>query len=63
METCMESCRTYLLTYSKADLTRVPDAAAFANLMMKGFDLGFSKVFVEYWAACMEAHADGETHH
>ena len=58
-----ESCRTYLLTYSKADLSVVPNQRAFTDIVLEAFSIGSAKVIVEHWATCTENHADGEHQH
>lgn len=52
-----DSCRTYMLTYSKADLSVVPNQKAFTDIVLKAFSIGTSKARIEHWATCAE---DGE---
>ena len=37
-----ESKRTYLLTYSRADMTRFPDCDSFSKCVLEAFDSGES---------------------
>jgi len=62
-EETKESCRTYLLTYSQADMEIAPSKQAFANIVLDGFSTGSSKVVVDHWAVCLEPHADGSGSH
>lgn len=55
--------RTYLITYSKADLEKVPTCQRFAEIMLQQFELGTSKKVIEYWAVSQEDHADGAKHY
>lgn len=57
------SCRTYLLTYSQADLTLVPNLNEFSDIVLDAFSVGNSKVSIDYWATCMEDHTDGGKHY
>ena len=57
------SCRTYLLTYSRADLNLVPTTNSFSDIVLDAFSVGNSKVFIEYWATCIEDHSDGDGKH
>lgn len=56
------ACRTYLLTYSQADLQRVPDTRAFADIILDAFNEGTSTSAIVQWACCMEDHEDGGKH-
>ena len=58
-----ESRRTYLLTYSKADMERFPDCTSFANCILEAFDSGKSSAKVVQWATCIENHTDGKSKH
>ena len=45
----------YLITYSRADLTKIPDRQTFANIVVNAFeDLKVARVV--QWAVCMENH-------
>lgn len=51
-----DSCRTYLLTYSQADLVRYPTCKDFTDSVLEAFSCGSSKSTVQQWATCMEKH-------
>lgn len=55
--------RTYLLTYSQADLTKVPTTESFVEIVLEAFAQGKSTAKLMKWAACREAHADGGKHY
>lgn len=55
--------RTYLVTYSKADMQKYPTRQSFGEMIAKYFDAGPSAVKTEYWACCMEQHKDGSAHY
>ena len=55
--------RTYLITYSKANLEKFPTRQSFGEMIQKHFDDGPSKVKTEYWACCRENHKDGSEHY
>ena len=55
--------RQYLVTYSKADETKIPGGRQeFGELVAKAFNSGKSKVKVSHWACSRELHADGSPH-
>ena len=58
-----DSCRTYLLTYSQANLEKVPDCTSFTDIILNAFSQGTSTSQVEQWATCIENHADGGKHY
>ena len=43
-----QMCRTYLITYSRADLELFPNRESFGLAIAEAFDLGTSKVKVGY---------------
>ena len=45
-----DSCRTYLLTYSQANLEKVPDCTSFTDIVLNAFIQGTSTSQVEQWA-------------
>ena len=57
------TARTYLLTYSQADLEKVNSTRLFADIVLEAFNEGTSKVEITRWAACREPHADGGKHY
>jgi len=57
-----DSCRTYLLTYSQANLQKVPDCRAFSDIALACFSEGSSTSEVVQWATSIEDHADGGKH-
>ena len=62
-ETQKEVCRTYLLTYSKANLRTVPDQKRFRDIVLEGFEIGDSLSDIKQYAVCTEEHADKEHIH
>jgi len=58
-----DSRRTYLLTYSKANMEKFPDCESFSKCVLQAFENGKSKSKVTQWATCIENHADGESKH
>ena len=55
--------RTYLVTYSQADLSKYPSRKEFGEMIKRYFDAGASKVKTEYWACCLEEHNVGGYHY
>lgn len=55
--------RTYLVTYSAADLEKFPTRESFAFMVAKHFNAGKSKAKVEYFACGMEYHENGRPHY
>ena len=51
----------YLITYSKADLNKVPTRERYAEIILDGFSKGVAKI-VQY-AVCREEHKDGTPHY
>ena len=60
--TLRDSCRTYLLTYSQANIERVPNCESFVKIITLAFDIGPSTSKIDHWGACIEEHADGGKH-
>lgn len=58
-----DTFRTYLVTYSQADLEKVPNARAFADIIIEAFRQGSSTSQLVQWASCQEPHADGGRHY
>ena len=58
-----ENRRCYLITYSQADLEKVPTCQRFAEIMLQQFQLGTSNKVIEYWAVSQEDHSDGGKHY
>ena len=48
--------RSYLVTYSQADLTKFPSRHSFSDCVVSAFNHGTGKVQVEHWACCLEEH-------
>ena len=46
--------QTYLITYSQADLTKVPSRKDFGRLVKTAFNRGSGKIKVLHWACCLE---------
>ena len=55
--------RTYLVTYSQADLQKYPTREVFGKSVAEAFDSGESKHKVTCWACCLEPHKDGGYHY
>ena len=48
--------RTYLVTYSQADLSKFPTRQSFGEQVVAYFNAGSGKVEVEHWACCQGLH-------
>ena len=57
------SCRTYLATYSQADLTKVPSCKDFGRLVKNAFNRGSKQMKVLHWACSMKEHQDHGIHY
>ena len=55
--------RTYLVTYSLADLTNFPTRKGFGKCIKKHFNSGSGKVKVQHWACAKEKHQNGGVHY
>jgi len=55
--------RTYLVTYSQANLNRFPTRESFGEAIKTAFNCGSGKVQVEYWACSLEEHQNGGRHY
>ena len=55
--------RTYLVTYSQADLRIFPTRQSFGKQVATYFDEGTGKVKVEHWACCQEPHENSGVHY
>ena len=51
--------RTYLVTYSQANLTKFPTRKEFGKCIKKHFNSGSGKVKVQHWACAKEKHENG----
>ena len=58
-----QSRRTYLLTYSCADMEKFPDCAACAKCVLDAFESGKRSARVVQWAICKENHKDAVWKH
>ena len=54
--------RSYLITYSQADLTKFATRESFGTEVENFFNMGSGKVKVSHWACCLEPHKN-EGHH
>jgi len=52
-----------LVTYAKADLTKIPTRESFAEAVVAEFNHGQSVVKVIHWACCQESHQDDSKHY
>ena len=55
--------RTYLVTYSRADLIKFPTCESFGKCIKDHFNAGIGKVKVEHWACCREDHEESGQHY
>lgn len=55
--------RTYLVTYSQADLQKYPSRQIFGESVAQALNAGESKHKVICWACCLEPHQDGGQHY
>ena len=55
--------RTYLVTYSQADLSKFPTRKGFGKCIKHHFDKGSGKIKVQHWACSREKHQDGGDHY
>ena len=55
--------RTYLVIYSKADLSKCPSTESFGEVVVEGFNYDPGKVKVEYCACCLEQHKNASRQH
>ena len=55
--------RSYLVTYSQADLKKFPSRESFADCVVNAFNSGTGKVQVDHWACCLEEHMHTSGHH
>ena len=55
--------RTYLVTYSQADLVKFPSRQSFGEAVEAAFNAGSGKVGVNYWACCKENHETAGQHY
>ena len=54
--------RTYLVTYSQADLKKFPTRESFGTMLEAKFNAGPGKARVSHWACCLEEHQEGGFH-
>jgi len=57
------SRRTFLLTYSQADLSKYPDCQSFVSVILEALEKCKSSSTVKEWACCQELHADRGSHY
>ncbi len=55
--------RTYLVTYSRANMVMFPTRESFGTAVEDAFNRGTGKVKTEYWACSQEEHQDGGLHY
>ena len=60
---CGKLRRSYLVTYSQADLNKFPTRESFAAAICEVFTLERSKFRPQHWAFCLENHADQGFHY
>lgn len=59
----VDTRRSFLLTYSQADLTKYSDCKAFSELVLEAMKSVKSTRQIKEWACCQEKHSDGGTHY
>ena len=55
--------RTYLITYSQADLLKFHSREEFGKCIKNHFNKGSGKVKVQHWACSLEKHQNGRNHY
>lgn len=55
--------RTYLVTYSQADLNKFPTRQSFGEMLEEQFNAGQGKARVSHWACCLEEHQEKGVHY
>ena len=55
--------RSYLVTYSRANLEKFPSRESFADAVFEAFDSKRSSSKPQYWACCTEKHANDGYHY
>jgi len=58
-----EQRRAFLITYSQADLEKVPNCLRFSEIVLKAFEEAGGNRQVVQWSCCMEDHVDGGKHY
>ena len=58
-----DSRRTYLLTYSQADVDKFPECLSFSKCVLQVFQIGKSKSVVKEWACSEGLHANVGKHY
>ena len=57
------TCRSFLLTYSSADMKKFPTRGSFSNTVVYCFNEGSSKVEACYWVGGREPHPNTSDFH
>ncbi len=55
--------KCYVITYSRADMSKFPTKREFAEGVVEAFSQGNSNAKVKHWVCCKETHADGGFHY
>ena len=55
--------RSYLVTYSQADIAKIPDKQAFSRAVLKAFETAGGVGQPQYWATGEETHEEGGLHY
>ena len=55
--------RTYLITYSQADLLKFPSREEFGKYIKTHFNKGSGKVKVQHWVCSIKKHQNGGNHY
>ncbi len=57
------SRKSYIITYSQADIKKFPTRQSFADVVLEAFSQGNSKVVLQYWVCCLERHQESSGVH
>ena len=55
--------KSFLITYSKANVDRFPTRMIFANVVLEAIANAPPKVIITYWSCSKEKHIDGSPHY
>ena len=58
-----EQRRAFLITYSQADIRKVPSCLRFSEIILEAFNSASYSRRIVQWACCKEEHADGGKHY
>ena len=55
--------RSFLITYSKANMDRFPTRITFANTVLEAIVNATPNIIITYWSCSKKKHIDGSPHH